>query len=120
LRADKGFTAYFVSYSGKTHHRFEISGWKLHTARAILALAVLLLSAAVVITALGLLQSSELERLRTENARLEDSLSVRGFLEARLVAVEADLARIREDRLIIENMAGIITPVTDSTPAGND
>lgn len=118
--ADKGFTAYFVSYSGKTHHRFEISGWKLHLARGLLALAVLLLSAAVAITALGLLQADELERLRGENARLEDSLSVRGFTEARLAAIEADLAAIREDRRIIENMAGILTPVTDATTAGND
>jgi len=120
LPADKGFTAYFVSHSGKTNRRFEINGWKLHFVRGLLALAVLLMSAAVVITALGLLQSGELERLRTENARLEDSLSVRGFLEARLAAVEADLAAIREDRLIIENMAGIITPVMDTTPAWND
>jgi len=120
LSSEKGFTAYFVSHDGKTHHRFEIRGWKLHMARALLALAVLVVSAATVITALGLLQAGEMDRLRAENALLEDSLRVRGLLESRIAAVESDLARMREDRQIIENMAGIIAPAPDTSPAGTE
>jgi len=120
MQAEKGFTAHFVSHSGKTHRRFEIRGWKLHAVRALLALLVLLVSAAVAVTALGLLQSGELERLRTENAALEDSLSERGRIEARLSGIELDLQRMREDREIIENMAGAISPVGESVSAGNE
>ncbi|MCK5064433.1 MAG: hypothetical protein KAQ97_04085 [Candidatus Fermentibacteraceae bacterium] len=111
---EKGFTATFISNSGKTHYQFNISGWKLHLTRIILALFVLSVSAAVVIVALGLIESGETERLREEISSLQDSLATRRNIEARLENVEEQLEQLGYFRQRIENIAGTISPQLDS------
>ncbi len=111
---EKGFTATFISNSGKTHHQFNISGWKLHLSRVILALFVLIVSAAVVIVALGLIETGETDRLREEISSLQDSLVIRRNIEARLENIEENLEQLGSFRQRIENIAGIISPQLDS------
>lgn len=111
---EKGFTATFISNSGKTHRQFNISGWKLHLTRVILALFVLMVSVAATIVALGLFEAGETERLREEVSRLQDSLVIRRNIEMRLESIEKKLEQLSNFRQRIENIAGIISPQLDS------
>ncbi len=111
---EKGFTATFISNSGKTHHQFNISGWKLHLTRVILALFVLMVSAAAAIIAFGLLEAGETDRLRNEIAGLQDSLVIRRNIEARLEIIEMNLEQLSDVRQRIENIASVVSPQVDS------
>jgi len=116
MQSDKGFTAYFISHSGKTHRKLDISGWKLIMLRAGLAFVVLLLAAAVIVTALGLITAGELNGLREQVSNLQDSLTVRIYTDARLNAIEDQLEQILANRVLIENMAGLLPPDSDTLP----
>lgn len=112
---DKGFTATFISNTGKTIRQIKVSGWKLHAARVLLALAVLLLSAAVVVIAYGLINAEENRNLRAEILKLQDSLEIRRDMEARLVRVQSELQELREFRQRLENMSTLLPVPEDST-----
>lgn len=116
MQSDKGFAAYFISHSGKTHRRYDISGWKLHLLRAGLALVLLMILASAAIVAFGLLAGGEMGRLREEVAGLQDSLAALRYTDSRLSAIEDQLECIRADRALIENMAGLIPPERDTLP----
>ncbi len=111
---EKGFTATFISNSGKTHHQFNVSGWKLHLTRVILALFVLMVSAAVAIVAFGFLEAGETDRLREEITSLQDSLAIRRNIEARLDNIEMKLQQLGNVRQRIENIASSISPQVES------
>ncbi len=111
---EKGFTATFISNSGKTHHQFNVSGWKLHLTRVILALFVLMVSAAAAIVAFGFIEGGETERLREEISRLQDSLAIRRNIEVRLLNIEMTLEQLGIERQRIENIASTISPQVDS------
>ena len=111
---EKGFTAAFISNSGKTHRQFNISGWKLHLIRVILALFVLMVSAAAAIIAFGFMEAGEKDSLRDEITSLQDSLAIRRNIEARLERIEMNLEQLGEARQRIENIASTISPQIDS------
>lgn len=111
---EKGFTATFISNSGKTHRQFNISGWKLHLIRIILALFVLMVSAAAAIIAFGFMEAGETDSLRNEVTRLQDSLVIRRNIEARLEKIEMNLEQLGDVRQRIENIASTISPQVDS------
>lgn len=112
--SEKGFTATFISNSGKTHRQFNISGWKLHLIRVILALFVLMVSAAATIVAFGFIEGGETDRLREEISRLQDSLAIRRNIEVRLESIEMNLEQLGVFRQRIENIASTISPQVDS------
>ncbi len=116
MQSDKGFTAYFISHSGKTHRKLDISGWKLILLRAGLAFMVILFAAAVIVTALGLMTAGELTGLREQVSRLQDSLTIGIYTDARLNIIEDQLEQILADRILIENMAGLLPPDSDTLP----
>ena len=111
--SEKGFTATFISNSGKTHHQFNVSGWKLHLTRVILALFVLMVSVAAAIVTFGFLEAGETDRLRNEIDRLQDSLAIRRNIEARLENIEMNLEQLGDARQRIENIASTISPQVD-------
>ncbi|MCD4848869.1 MAG: hypothetical protein K8R76_11850 [Candidatus Aegiribacteria sp.] len=111
---EKGFTATFISNSGKTHHQFNVSGWKLHLTRVMLALFVLVVSAAAAIVAFGLMETGETDRLREEISMLQDSLAVRRNIEARLESIELNLEQLGSFRQRIENIASTISLQVDT------
>ncbi|MCK4506784.1 MAG: hypothetical protein KAW14_14300 [Candidatus Aegiribacteria sp.] len=112
--SEKGFTATFISNSGKTHHQFNVNGWKLHLIRVILALFVLMVSAAAAIVAFGFIEGGETDRLREEISRLQDSLAIRRNIEVRLESIEMNLEQLGIFRQRIENIASTISPQVDS------
>lgn len=112
---EKGFTATFISNTGKTLRQYDISGWKLYLARVVLAFVVLLLSAAVVVVAYGLMNAGETERLRLEITHLQDSLAQRQSIDIRLDAMEARLQYLEGYRKKLENIVSLVPPSeTDS------
>lgn len=111
---EKGFTATFISNTGKTLHQFNISGWKLYLARALLALIVLLVSVSSIIVAYGLLNAGETEKLRIEILQLEDSLATRRNIETRLESLELEIQQLHEYRQRLENIVAEIPIQEDS------
>jgi Tfp pilus assembly protein PilO len=111
---EKGFTATFISNTGKTLRQFDISGWKLYLARVVLALVVLLLSAAVVIVAYGFINAGESDRLREEISHLQDSLAQRRTIEARIEVMETRLQYLEGYRKKLENLACLVSAPEDS------
>lgn len=81
--------------------------------------AVLVLVLLVVLGALGMLLSGltgwqRLDALREENAALQDSLMRYRDVRERLEGIEAELQRIRQQRIRIENLAGLAESMIDS------
>jgi hypothetical protein len=111
---EKGFTATFISNTGKTLRQYDISGWKLYVARVLLALVVLLISAAAVIVAYGFINAGETDRLRGEISDLQDSLAQRRTIEARIDAMEIRLQYLEGYRKKLENIAGLVSAQEDS------
>jgi len=111
---EKGFTATFISNTGKTLHRFNISGWKLYFARILMALVVLLVSAAAIIVAYGLLNAGETQVLRNQVSELQDSLAARRNIEARIENLEEEIQQLYEYRQRLENIAAGIPVQEDS------
>ena len=111
---EKGFTATFVSNSGKKPRQISVSGWKLYIARILIALFVLLVSASVLIVAYGLINSGESERLRAEILNLQDSLAVRKNIEVRLDSMENEIQQLHEFRQRLENVASIVSASDDT------
>ncbi len=111
---EKGFTATFISNSGRVLRQFDISGWKLVIFRVLLALVVLLVSTAAVVVAYGFINSGETGRLRQEISLLEDSLARRNSIEARLDNLETRLQYLYGYQKKIENIAGFISGPDDS------
>lgn len=112
---EKGFTATFISNTGKTLRQYDVSGWKLYLARVVLALVVLLVSAAVVVVAYGLMNAGETVRLREEITSLQDSLAQRQSIEIRLDAMQARLQYLEGYRKKLVNIASLVSPsVADS------
>jgi Tfp pilus assembly protein PilN len=111
---EKGFTATFISNTGKTLHRFNISGWKLYFARTLMALTVLLITAAAIIVAYGLLNAGETEELRNRISVLQDSLTARRNIEVRLETLEEEIQQLHEYRQRLENIAAGIPVQEDS------
>ncbi len=111
---EKGFTATFISNTGKTLRQYDISGWKLYMARVLLAIVVLLLSAAAVIVTYGFINAGETESLRGEISHLQDSLAQRQTLESRLDVIETRLQYLEGYRKKLENIAGLIPAPEDS------
>ena len=112
---EKGFTATFISNSGKTHHQFNVSGWKLHLSRVMLGMFVLIVCAAAAIVAFGFIETGETDRLKEDISRLQDSLAVRRNIEVRLENIEMSLEKLGVFRQRIENIASTISPQVDST-----
>ncbi len=101
---EKGFTATFISNTGKTLHQFNISGPKLYLLRVLMALVVLLLTASSIIVAYGLLNAGETWKLRSEILHLQDSLATRRGIEARLESLESQIQQLHEYRQKLENI----------------
>lgn len=112
--SEKGFTATFTSHSGKTHRRYDISGWKLQMIRILFVVFIVVTLSSVIIVAFGLFRAGETGRLREEVFGLQDSLMTRRNMEMRLEIIEEELERIREFRQRIENVAGLLPPEADS------
>ncbi|MCK5115937.1 MAG: hypothetical protein KAR44_05015 [Candidatus Aegiribacteria sp.] len=112
--SEKGFTATFISNTGKTHHRFNISGSKLYLLRILMALAVLLITASSIIVAFGMLNAGEMGKLRDEILQLQDSLATRRNIEARLEILESEIQHLREYRRRLENILVEIPIAEDS------
>ena len=111
---EKGFTATFISSTGKTLRQFNIIGWKLYLARVLMALFVLLISAAAIIVAYGLVNAGETGRLRGEISQLQDSLAVRRNIESRLENMECEIQQLHEFRQRLENITSLISVPEDS------
>lgn len=111
---EKGFTATFISNTGKTLRQFNIIGWKLHLTRVFMALFVLLVSAAAIIVAYGLINAGETDRLREKISQLQDSLAVRRYIESRLENMEYEIQRLHEFRQRLENITSLISVPEDS------
>ena len=111
---EKGFTATFISNTGKTLHQFNISGWKLNFLRVLLALVVLLITASSIIVAYGVLNAGETGKLRNEILQLQDSLATRRNIEARLEILESEVQQLHEYRQKLENILAEIPIPEDS------
>ncbi|NOQ21239.1 MAG: hypothetical protein GQ565_01140 [Candidatus Aegiribacteria sp.] len=111
---EKGFTATFISNTGKTLYQFNVSGWKLYLARLFMALLVLLVSASVIIVAYGLINVGETGKLRSEMLQLQDSLATRRNIEARVESLELEIQQLHEYRQRLENIAAGIPIPEDS------
>ncbi len=101
---EKGFTATFISNTGKTLHQFNVSGPKLYLLRVLLGLALLLITASTIIVAYGLLSAGETDKLRSEILQLQDSLAVRRNIEVRLESLESEIQQLIEYREKLENI----------------
>lgn len=112
--AEKGFTATFISNTGKTLRQYDVSGWKLYLARVVLGLSVLLIVGAATLVVYGVMNTGETERLREEISRLQDSLAERSTLEARLETLETRIQYIYGYRKKLENLAALIPVSEDS------
>ncbi|MFO8182912.1 MAG: hypothetical protein R6U39_01930 [Candidatus Aegiribacteria sp.] len=111
---EKGFTATFISNTGKTLRQYDISGWKLYLARVVLALAVLLIVGAAVLVVYGIMNAGETQRLREEISLLQDSLSDKRSLEARLETLETRIQYVYGYRKKLENIAALVPASEDS------
>lgn len=111
---EKGFTATFISNTGKTLHQFNISGPRLYFLRVLMALAVLLLTASSIIVAYGLVNAGETGKLRSEILQLQDSLATRRNIEARLESLESQIQQLHEYRQKLENIVVEIPIPEDS------
>lgn len=111
---EKGFTATFISNTGKTLRQYDISGWKLYLARVVLALVVLLLVGAAALVVYGVMNAGETERLHEEISRLQDSLAGRSVLEARMETLETRIQYIYGYRKKLENIAALVPSSEDS------
>ncbi len=111
---EKGFTAMFISNTGKTRHQFNISGAKLYFMRILIALFVLLVTASSIIVAYGVLNAGETEKLRSEILHLQDSLATRRNIEARLESLESEIQQLHEYRQNLENIVVEIPIPEDS------
>ena len=101
---EKGFTATFISNTGKTLHQFNVCGPKLYLLRVLLGLALLLITASTIIVAYGLLNAGETDKLRSEILQLQDSLAVRRNIEVRLESLESEIQQLIEYREKLENI----------------
>ncbi len=111
---EKGFTATFISNTGKTLHQFNIVGWKLYLARVLMALVVLLLSSAAIIVAYGLINAGDTAKLRSDILHLQDSLAARRNIEDRVESLEYEIQQRHEYRQKLENIAAGIPVPEDS------
>ncbi len=111
---EKGFTATFISNTGKTLHQFNVSGWKLYLVRVLMALIVLLVSASAIIVAYGLINAGETVKLRSEILQLQDSLGTRRNIETRLEILELEIQQLHEYRQRLENVVAVIPIPEDS------
>ena len=111
---EKGFTATFISNTGKTLHQFNISGPKLYLLRILMALLVLLITASFIIVAYGMVNAGETGELRSTISQLQDSLSTRRNIEARLGTLESEIQQLHEYRQKLENTLVQITISEDS------
>lgn len=112
--SEKGFTATFISNTGKSLRQYDISGWKLYLARVVLALAVLLIIGSAVLVVYGIMNTGETQRLREEISRLQDSLAERQSLEARLETLETRIQYIYGYRKKLESIATLVPAPDDS------
>ncbi len=111
---EKGFSATFISNTGKTLHQFNVSGPKLYLLRVLLGLALLLITASTIIVAYGLLSAGETDKLRSEILQLQDSLAVRRNIEVRLESLESEIQQLIEYREKLENILVEIPMPEDS------
>lgn len=111
---EKGFTATFISNTGKTLRQFNIVGWKLYLTRILMALFVLLVSTAVIIVAYGFINAGETARLKREISELHDSLVLRRNIESRLESMEYEIQQLHEFRQRLENITSLISTQEDS------
>ncbi|GEM_PF-465204 len=117
---EKGFTATFVSNTGRYVRRYDVSGWKLVLLRLVIAAVVLVITAAVIVTAFGLLNAGERHRLAEEIAGLRDSLTLQQGLEMRMELLEQKLKLLDEYETKMEHVASVISPGEDSTDGATD
>lgn len=111
---EKGFTATFISNTGKTLHQFNVSGPKLYLLRVLMGLVVLLITASIIVVAFGLLNAGETNKLRSEILQLQDSLAVRRNIEVRLESLESEIQQLIEYRERLENIL-VEIPVSEDT-----
>ena len=111
---EKGFTATFISNTGKTLHQFNVSGPKLYLLRILMGFAVLLITASSIIVAYGLISVGETDKLRREILQLQDSLAVRRNIEVRLESLESEMQQLIEYREKLENILVEIQMPEDS------
>ena len=107
---DRGFTFTVTPHGGGRRRSWSLRGWRLGLLRAGLVLAALLVVGAAVVLVVGLGGTARAEKLQERVDTLRDSLALYAGLEARLDSIESELARIREIRGRIENLAGVATP----------
>ena len=79
-----------------------------------MALFVLLVSAAAIIVAYGLINAGETAKLREEISQLQDSLTVRRNIETRLENMGYELQQLHEFRQRLENITSMISTPQDS------
>jgi hypothetical protein len=106
----RGFTLTMTPHGGGRRRSWSLRGWRLHLLRAGLVLAALLVVAGAVVLAVGMGGVARADRLEDRVATLRDSLALYSDLATRLDSIESELARIREIRGRIENLAGVATP----------
>ncbi|MEN8207642.1 MAG: hypothetical protein ABFR50_00170 [Candidatus Fermentibacteria bacterium] len=112
---EKGFTATFISNTGKTLHQFNVSGWKLIFLRVLMGLAVLVITASSIIVAYGILNVGEAGKLRSEILQLQDSLATRRNLEIRLESMESEIQQLHEYREKLEDIVVVEIPVQEDS-----
>lgn len=110
-----GFTVTVTPHSGARRRSWELRGWRLVLLRVSVVLLALLVIAAAVVLALGMEGRARARRLSGRVEVLSDSLKTYADLDARLDSIERELARIREIRDRIENLAGVATPAGADT-----
>jgi hypothetical protein len=112
---ESGFTLTMTPHSGGRRRSWELRGWRLNLLRVSAVLIVLVVVAAVVVLALGMEGRARARRLSRRVEVLGDSLRTYADLDSRLDSIEQELARIREVRERIENLAGVATPAGADT-----
>ena len=111
---EKGFTATFISNSGKKLRQYKITGWKLYLTRLLMAFLLLLVLSAAIIVAYAFITAGDTAGLREKVSRLQDSLAGQRNIEARLEDMEYDIQQLHEFRLRLENITRTISPQEDS------
>ena len=111
---EKGFTATFISNTGKTFRQFDVCGWKLYLLRVLMGFAVLLITASLIIVVYGLQNAGETDKLRSEILQMRDSLAARRNIEVRVESLESEIQQLHEYREKLEDILVEISVPGDS------
>jgi len=100
-----GFTLAILPHDGKRGRHYDVSGWKQVFFRAAILVATVLVIAAALIVAFGVMTTEETKQLSIDVSALRDSLEKLTNIDVRLTNIQRELEEIREARIFIENLA---------------